>query len=376
LKLLYIAPLSTDKQTSSGYTNASDGMLKVYNRMKNEGVFSVVDTISNPYSFDIPKDSYDICLVNLNIGLLLKKEETLALYYNLKTKCKKMYLSIVWEATPYPEFWNKLFKEYNIFDGYLFPSKFCKNLLYDIKKPKYYYPHFIDSTIFFPCDREIKENENIFTVLMTGQLTERKGFREGIIAFSQELGDIKDCRLIIKSNRMSKYEESIESQIERYSLMNGLTEAQIFTITDTNLTQQEMIDLYHSSSVVLLPSKGEGFGLNLPEAMSCGIPCIYAKNSAWEDAKYASWSNYPLSYIPKGVESMIHYGYSVNMVWSDVSILDIKYALKYFYNKWVNHRENYYAYIEEDNLKISNLYGYDVIKQCILDIIEEKERVQ
>lgn len=372
MRLLYIAPISDDKQTSSGYTNASDGMLDVFTRMKSENLITEITTINNPYSFDIPEETFDICLVNLNIGLLLKKEETIAKYFELKNKCDKIYLSVVWEATPYPITWDELLRS-NLFDGYLCPSKFCSTLLETINKPKFYYPHFIDKDIFKPITLEDKKDENVFTVLMLGQLTERKGFKEGIMSFCQELGDKEDCRLIIKSNRMSKYEEGVVSLIQRYSIMNNLDTAQIYSIENKNITQEELVSLYQSSSVVLLPSKGEGFGLNLPETISCGISCIYTKYSAWKDVRYNSFTTYPLTPISVSVENMLHYGYETNMMWGQPLIKDIKSALRNTYNKWKNSKELYYSDSIRSSIGVDTMFGYEAIKKCIMNIFNETE---
>ena len=41
-----------------------------------------------------------------------------------------------------------------------------------------------------------------------------------------------------------------------------------------NLSKKELIALYHSAHCFLFPTRGEGFGLTLAEAMKTGLPCI------------------------------------------------------------------------------------------------------
>ena len=46
------------------------------------------------------------------------------------------------------------------------------------------------------------------------------------------------------------------------------------------VTDDELLDLYRSAAVVVLPSLYEGFGLPVIEAMACGTPCIVSDDPA------------------------------------------------------------------------------------------------
>ena len=51
-------------------------------------------------------------------------------------------------------------------------------------------------------------------------------------------------------------------------------------IQKTGLSEQQMAELFNSFDVLLNPSKREGFGLPILEAMACGVPVIAVKSSA------------------------------------------------------------------------------------------------
>ena len=41
-----------------------------------------------------------------------------------------------------------------------------------------------------------------------------------------------------------------------------------------NLPFNDLVGIYNMADIMAVPTKGEGFGLTMAEAMSCGLPCI------------------------------------------------------------------------------------------------------
>lgn len=51
----------------------------------------------------------------------------------------------------------------------------------------------------------------------------------------------------------------------------------------SNLSDQELSDLYSGATASFFPSLYEGFGLPIIESMACGTPCVTARNSSLEE---------------------------------------------------------------------------------------------
>lgn len=373
IKFLYIALLSGE-DTFHGYTKTSDDMLKIFSQLAVDKIINV-DYYNNPYNIINNDVQYDVCFINANPNLI-NNPKVLLQYANLKKRCKKIYLSIVWEAEPFPYLWNKLF-ESHIFDGYLCPSLFIRDLLKkSVNAPLFFYPHYINTSIYKQLDIEEKQKEEFFTIFTCGQLTERKSFEESIIAFCNSLGDKSDCRMIVKSNRLGVLEDDIDNTIKRLSKMNGISEGAIYSIKDETLPIKDMVDLYHNSSFFLLPSKGEGFGLNIYEALSCGLNCGYSNWSSFSQlSKNKTLSNY--TYAVDGkidvVKNMYQYGYDKKSKWFYPSIDNISSSLLSAYNNWEKDKINYYKEGSKNRKYIENNFSAEAIKKSIINILEGKE---
>ena len=62
-----------------------------------------------------------------------------------------------------------------------------------------------------------------------------------------------------------------ESKIRKLIKDLGLYERITFK---SNLSEEEIVDIYHSSQIAVIPSLYEGFGYPVIEAMSCEVPLI------------------------------------------------------------------------------------------------------
>ena len=51
----------------------------------------------------------------------------------------------------------------------------------------------------------------------------------------------------------------------------------------SNLSEEEIVDIYHTSQIAVIPSLYEGFGFGAGEAMACGTPLISTESGGLKD---------------------------------------------------------------------------------------------
>lgn len=118
----------------------------------------------------------------------------------------------------------------------------------------------IPNILPFKTDKVATLTEKL--IISIGALEDEKGFDLLISAFAQ-IAHQTDWNLKIIGSG-SKY-ELLEQQIEKAQLTSRIQ----------LLPNDKVIkEAYLASSIYVLPSRREGFGLVLLEAMECGVPCI------------------------------------------------------------------------------------------------------
>lgn len=379
MNLLFIGPVGN---LSDGYGNAASGIYKILDKMFNcegetctDGELFLVDTSKAGFKVneEIFQLKYDIVILVANPFTLLYDQNMSNLYTSLLQLGTRRYLSIVWETDPFPAIWNSLWHS-DLFTGFLCPSMFILNMLkrYTTKQ-LFYYPHHIDIDQFPLININAKIQENTFKVLFTGQYTARKGFQDAIISYCRTFMGYEDVELIMKISYLTNL--CIEPNLYMRSIALDNTTAQgirpKISFIDNNLNIFELINLYHSSSVLLFPTRGEGFGLPLGEAMSCGLPIIYTDWSACPEVA-KSPNNYKIDYTLDDAYSMANFGYETGLKYAVPKISCLIDALSSAYSKWKNNKEKYYLDSMQNREIINERFGEEKIKGYLLDIINNK----
>lgn len=115
-----------------------------------------------------------------------------------------------------------------------------------------------------------KKTSAVTRFLTVGKFEERKSYKEILLAWASVFSKDIGVELVIKTDHFVNVENKQKNLVEFLSLLNLTNVRAIWNKVD----QQEIIDLYRSADVFLLPSKGEGWGLPIIEAAAHGLPIV------------------------------------------------------------------------------------------------------
>lgn len=165
-------------------------------------------------------------------------------------------------------------------DFLLAPSTWVKRELFDKYLPEkkcFVVNHGVEPDFKFKVRHS--PNGRRFRYLWVGAPNPRKGWEEIIHAWEKFFKNREDCELYLKTTRVE-----------------GLERKGNVILDGRNLNTEDLVRLYHSSHCFLMPTRGEGFGLTLAEAMRTGLPCIATGYSGVTDF-FDSDVGYPIGYV-------------------------------------------------------------------------------
>jgi glycosyltransferase involved in cell wall biosynthesis len=196
---------------------------------------------------------------------------------NLPGKIKLMYLA--WEESKYVKHW---VDEINAnLHGVMVPSSFVKSILRSsgVKLPIRVVPNAINTDQL----KSVKENYEVPTTkkirfLHVSSGLKRKGVDVLIKSYLKEFKSTDDVTLIIKS--FPGPTNIVEEYIEKYKTEDS---AEIIHISSSDMTDTELLQLTKSVDCCVYPSRSEGFGLPVLEAMNAEVPVIATNYSGYLD---------------------------------------------------------------------------------------------
>jgi len=226
-------------------------------------------------------------------------------------------------------------------------------------KPNTYIPHSIDTTFFKPMNKnKAKQRFNfpagsfIFGIVGTN-LTARKNLPGQLLAFSHflQITKAKNCFLYLHTAIYEEIASSFDIQylIETLNIKDNIIIPRPQQYLLNNIANNKMLDIYNSIDVLMNCSYGEGFGIPIIEAQSCGKPVIATNCSAMPytcgkggilikkiqpycDSGHMGWWGIPD--VGEIVEAMIML-YEDKELRKDLSHKAIENAKKYDWKIWI-----------------------------------------
>jgi len=135
-----------------------------------------------------------------------------------------------------------------------------------VRRPIRVVPEGIDPNIFKPASVSLPKR-NVYRFLAVGKLEERKNYAALFRAYCEEFEPDEAVELLVHLGQPGNLYEFL------FNLNLGRRHAPIKFSAPVS-TEEEFANIYHSADAFVLPTRGEGWGLPIMEAMACGLPVI------------------------------------------------------------------------------------------------------
>ena len=121
-----------------------------------------------------------------------------------------------------------------------------------------------------------------FRFLFVGGTIERKGYDRVLQAYLEEFSGDDDVCLVVKDLGTQTFYRYGNLRQETLDAMSESKNPEILYF-DQSWTPGQIAGLYAACDCLVMPYRGEGFGLPVLEAMACGTPAIVPKGGATDD---------------------------------------------------------------------------------------------
>lgn len=162
-------------------------------------------------------------------------------------------------------------------------SKHGRGELERIGLHPFYAPHGVDQSVFYPDAKGRKEfrdasgwTDDNFVVGSVGvnYVDDRKGFIPLMQAFKEFEKDTPEARLYLHTHIEGKYDNTLN-----YAKIATKIGGKIYFpdqgMNDLGRIDENWLkDIYNGMDLFCLPTRGEGFGIPIIEAMACGVPVL------------------------------------------------------------------------------------------------------
>ncbi|GAX73023.1 hypothetical protein CEUSTIGMA_g475.t1 [Chlamydomonas eustigma] len=212
-----------------------------------------------------------------------------------------------------------------------------------------------------------------FVFISTFKWEKRKGWDRLIHAYVQEFSEQDNVELYIITKRFMAGSD-FSGDIYNYSAthLGMLTQEQwsrgptIYLIT-SHLEAEDYAQIYRASNSYVIPTRGEGWGMPITEAMSMGIPAIvtgWSGTADFVDDAVGYPLNYTLSEVPAGEP-----WWFLGARWADVDITHLRRVMRHVYD----HPEEAAAKGRAARQLMVDKYSPDIVAKAI---VAELDRVQ
>ena len=173
-------------------------------------------------------------------------------------------------------------------------------------------------------------NKKGFTFMTNGDFTERKNFEVLVEAYTKEFKPNEDVCLLFKTHFGGFTANDRKMLLNRLKTLSTawVENPPKIVFYGDKIPTVDMANLYRACDCFVLPSRGEGLGLPIIEAMACGLPII-ATN--WSALPELGFKGHLISHTLEQIDSISYIKKcpdALNHNWASASVDDLRTAMR------------------------------------------------
>ena len=124
-------------------------------------------------------------------------------------------------------------------------------------------------------EKPLTQNERIWDALFVGRMAPEKGIYDLLYIWRKVVDEIPEAKLAVAGKRVQLYYDKWLNEIKKMGLQKN-----VFHLGE--LERRELIKTYYTSKIFVFPSRIEGAGIVIAEAMAAGLPVVARRLPAYE----------------------------------------------------------------------------------------------